>query len=198
MPMEPQSEFVTDDVVLGDFGLTARPGTPAPYRVQSPAIFCAPERVHGKDPSFASDIWSYTCLFGLLYTSFPIFGGTGHATAISSVVGKLGPLPASWEGTYFDEETCKPDWYDPNRTAIPELSIESLILRVRPDINPAELRLVLALLRWGLAYLPEDRATASQLLHSTLSRSSWIFISRLYCYNRFFITYDYCMMPVGT
>lgn len=54
---------------LGDFGLMIKDGTSINIKQQAPYCFCAPERLHGADPSLASDIWSYMCLLTALYLS---------------------------------------------------------------------------------------------------------------------------------
>ncbi|KAF9776639.1 hypothetical protein IL306_005155 [Fusarium sp. DS 682] len=55
MPMKPEENLIGDTIVLGDFGLSHKAGTPAQKR-QSPATYCAPERVHDTYPSYGSDI----------------------------------------------------------------------------------------------------------------------------------------------
>ncbi|RKK76562.1 hypothetical protein BFJ71_g16905 [Fusarium oxysporum] len=168
LPMAPQKELVTDDILIGDFGLAIRSGTSVGQKVQSPAIYCAPERVHGTDPSFASDIWSYMCVFAELYGGFPLFWGSANSTVMSFIVDILGPLPAQWEGSYHAGGSCDPEWYNQNREPHPHLGLENKIPSLRPDITTTELRLVLGILQWGFSYLPENRPTAAQLLDSTI------------------------------
>ncbi|KAH8172812.1 protein kinase domain-containing protein [Sarocladium implicatum] len=167
-PMAPRKDLVTDDILIGDFGLAIRAGAPVAHKVQSPAIFCAPERVHGADPSFASDMWSYMCLFAQLYLGCPLFWGRANSTVITFIVHTLGPLPAQWEGLYDAGGDSHPEWYDQHQMPDPHISLEAKTQRLRPEISAAELELVLAILQWGLSYLPEDRPTAAQLLHSDL------------------------------
>lgn len=169
-PMAPPKELVTDNVLLGDFGLTFRAGARTISQAKAPAAFCAPEQVHCSIPTFASDVWSYMCLFAELYLGhklfgFSFFGGRAHSTVINSIVNKLGPLPAHWEG-HYDAGTADPEWYNQHTMAHPELVLEQYISRRRPDITTAEAQLVTGILRWGLSYLPKDRPTAAQLLHS--------------------------------
>ncbi|KAF9784251.1 hypothetical protein IL306_007719 [Fusarium sp. DS 682] len=165
MPMAPRKKLVTNDILLGDFGLAIRAGTQVAQKVQSPAIYCAPERVHGADPSFASDMWSYMCLFAELYEKCPLFGGSAHSQVISFIVKTLGPLPVQWKGLY-QGGSCDPEWYNQNRKPSSHLGLENKISRLRPNITMTELRLVLDILRWGFSYLPEQRPTAAQLLDS--------------------------------
>jgi serine/threonine protein kinase len=61
--------LITDTVYLGDFGLATKAGTDIRHKMPSPLdiIFQAPERFHNVNPSFASDVWSYMCIFIELY-----------------------------------------------------------------------------------------------------------------------------------
>ncbi|KAF4452936.1 CMGC protein kinase [Fusarium austroafricanum] len=168
LPMAPQKGLVTDDILIGDFGMAIRSGTPVGQKVQSPAIYCAPERVHGTDPSFASDMWSYMCVFAELYGKYPLFWGAANSTVISFIVDTLGPLPAQWKGSYQAGGSCDPEWYNQNKKPHPHLCLEKKIPSLRPDATTTELQLVLGILRWGFSYLPEHRPTAAQLLNSTI------------------------------
>ncbi|KAF4501658.1 CMGC kinase [Fusarium agapanthi] len=95
MPMKPKEELIGDSIVLGDFGLAHKAGA-STQKMQSPATYCTPERVHNINPSFGSDMWSYMCIFFELYTGTYLFQGWGHASVVSSIVCALGPLPVSW------------------------------------------------------------------------------------------------------
>ncbi|KAH7202718.1 uncharacterized protein BKA55DRAFT_600537 [Fusarium redolens] len=65
-------------------------------------------------------------------------------------------------------DSCDLEWYNQHQKPSPHLGLEDKILRLRPDINTTELRLILDILRWGFLYLPEHRLTAVQLLDSVL------------------------------
>ncbi|WEW61766.1 hypothetical protein PRK78_007260 [Emydomyces testavorans] len=102
-PMDVPERFLSKDkkIYLGDFGLAIKAGTTrVRQKVQSPAAYCAPERFHNVDPSFASDVWSYMCLFTELYLGFRLFFGTGNASVLSDMVSVFGPLPEQWKGSY--------------------------------------------------------------------------------------------------
>jgi serine/threonine protein kinase len=167
LPMFPQKGLVTDNVILGDFGMAIQAGTSVMQKVQSPARYCAPERVHGMDPSFASDIWSYMCIFAEFYGGYPLFGGSANSSVIAFIVDTLGPLPAQWKDLYHAGGLCDPSWYNQHRGPDSHICLENKIPFLRPGITAAELRLVLDILRWGFSYLPEHRPTAAQLLDST-------------------------------
>jgi serine/threonine protein kinase len=80
-PMEVPESLLGEAVYLGDFGLAIKAGTSLRQKVQSPAVYCAPERFHDADRSFATDIWSYMCLFVQLYLGFNPFYGVGNASS---------------------------------------------------------------------------------------------------------------------
>lgn len=168
MPMAPRKELVTNDVLLGDFGMSIPAGASVTQKWQSPLVYCAPERLHGEDPSFASDMWSYTCLLAELYLRCPLFWGAAPLRVITFVVKTLGPLPAQWKDLYQLGGKCDPEWYNQDRKPCSHLGLEHKIPHLRPEIDPTEVQLVLDILRWGLSYLPENRPTAAQLLDSDL------------------------------
>ena len=70
MPVEVHPPFLrTDTAYLGDFGMRLlEAGTdmrfkPSPWNM----LYHSPETFHNGIPSFASDMWSYMCLFTELY-----------------------------------------------------------------------------------------------------------------------------------
>jgi serine/threonine protein kinase len=163
MPMKPKEELIGDSIVLGDFGLAHKAGT-STQKMQSPATYCAPERVHKINPSYGSDIWSYMCIFFELYTGTYLFQGWSHASVVSSSVHALGPLPESWKGTYHVGGSGEDKWYDQNWQMDPESDLKERITQLRPDVGARELELVLSILRRGLVYQHENRITAAELL----------------------------------
>ncbi|KAI1121217.1 kinase domain-containing protein [Nemania abortiva] len=168
MPMQVDKNFpdslVGDDILLGDFGVAMKAGTPIQRKLRRPAIYCAPEVLHGADPSFASDMWSYMCLFAELYCACTLFSGRKNSEVLSQTVDTLGPLPATWEGSYDADEPDDATWYDQARRAEPTSALEAKITSLRPDVSPEERELVLSILRRGLSYFPDGRLTTAQLL----------------------------------
>jgi serine/threonine protein kinase len=164
MPMKAHESLIGDDVSLGDFGLAIKSGTPVSQKLQSPAIYCAPERVHDLDPTFATDMWSYMCIFAELYMGYALFYGSGNSSIVSCMVHTLGPLPITWRGTYKAGGVDNDWWYDQGHKLDPSASLEAKVARLRPEIDAVERELVLSVLRKGLSYQPQDRLTASQLL----------------------------------
>lgn len=164
MPMKPQESLLGDTIRLGDFGLAVKAGTPVAQKLQLPATYCAPERVHDSNPSYASDMWSYMCLFFELYTNRCLFPGSSHVLVTSCMVNTLGPLPLSWNGSYHASGLYDATWYDQDRHADPKMALRMNIRSLRPDISTRELELVTSILSRGLSYLPEHRPTATQFL----------------------------------
>ncbi|KAF4967152.1 hypothetical protein FZEAL_10571 [Fusarium zealandicum] len=164
MPMPPRDSLVEGTVTLGDFGLAIRSGTSVECKVQSPANYCAPERIHDMNPSFASDMWSYMCIFAELYLGFPMFGGAAASSAIDFMVRTLGPLPLSWKGSYNGDGKHDESWYDQRRGPEPGLAVGDKFKRAFNDISEAEKQLVVSIVQRGLSYLPEHRLSAGQLL----------------------------------
>ncbi|KAN0081106.1 protein kinase [Elaphomyces granulatus] len=68
-PFRFPKSLITDAVYLGDFGMATEAGTEAREKQLSPmnTKHYAPERFHNVNPSFASDMWSYMCVFSELY-----------------------------------------------------------------------------------------------------------------------------------
>lgn len=163
MPMQVDKSLIGDDVSLGDFGLAIKSGTPVSQKLQSPLIYCAPERMHNHGPTFATDMWSYMCIFAQLYMGYNLFHGAKGSLIASSMIQTLGPFPTIWRGTYAIGGACDGQWYDEGCERIPSMALENKIARHRPDADPAERELVTSVLRKGLSYLSENRLTASQL-----------------------------------
>lgn len=163
-------EMLRHPVCLSDFGHAIRVGTSVEHKAQLPPLFCAPERLHGINPSCASDIWSFTCLFAKLYLGYEVFWGS-DPTLVSRIVGTLGrPLPAHWKGYYGKKTTAKDWWYD-HSGQLPRSEIlggyetlEQKIDRSRPDLSQDERGHALSIMHKGFCYAPEHRITAAQLL----------------------------------
>lgn len=101
-PVDWPSNLIAKAAFLGDFGLTIRAGSTVVDDALPPNSFCSPELYH-KDysPSFASDMWGYTCIFATVIIGFSPFGGWGKLGMLDQMVGLLGPLPERW-GTALD------------------------------------------------------------------------------------------------
>ncbi|KAK0111552.1 hypothetical protein ONS95_001903 [Cadophora gregata] len=156
--------LVGSKIYLGDFGLTIKDGTTVRIKEQSPYHFCAPERLHGADPSLASDMWSYMCLFAVLYLGNGVFYGNGGRSTAISWVEQLGAMPGQWKGKFWFPGEVDDAWYERTTTPDVERDLAARIARMRPDTNQAERDLVLSIMLKVFCYLPERRITARELL----------------------------------
>lgn len=168
-PMTPKDSFVVQDsITLADFGLTIRSGTEVDFKLQGTIGYSAPELMHGVNPTFASDMWSYMCIFAELYLKWPLFGtgffGGGLRFVVGLLIRVLGPLPLSWKGSYEGGGEPDESWYDQKRIPEVGMSLESRVTQSWDTVEPAEQQLVLSILRRGFSYLPDERLSAGELL----------------------------------
>jgi serine/threonine protein kinase len=168
-PINFPQEMLRHPVGLCDFGLAIKSGTVVENTAQNPPLFCAPERLHGINPSFASDMWSFTCIFAKIYLGVEVIWGEG-STLVSRIVSIAGPLPAHWKG-HFENGTAAKDWWYDQSGQMPRSNIlggyetlERKIDRIRPDICRDEREHALSIMRRGFSCSPERRITATQLL----------------------------------
>jgi hypothetical protein len=142
---------------LGDFGLTIKDGTSVPIKQQAPYCFCAPERLYGADPSFASDMCSYVCLFAALYLGCNVLYGNGGGSAAFGWVERLGAMPEQWKGRFWWPKEVSDAWYDHTTTPDPERDLADRIARMQPKTSQAKRELVLSVMHEEFCYLPERR-----------------------------------------
>ncbi|KAI1399433.1 kinase-like protein [Hypoxylon fuscum] len=167
-PVQYPNDMLRPFLRLGDFGHSIVSGTVLENPIQFPLHNCAPERFHGGNASFASDMWSFTQVLIRLYIGVGLVYGDG-LSVVSRLVGSLGPFPEQWKGRY-PENAGYAWWYDqtgqmPRNWPPSEYeTMEHKIDRCRPDISPDERKHALAVFRKGLQYIPEKRITATQLL----------------------------------
>lgn len=179
-PMTIPSALIGDKVYLGDFSLAFRTSkwtrrllsflskNPKRSNMQTPAMYCAPERYHGVGPSVASDMWSFMCIFTTLYLGFEPFYGSGGHRITDLWVRTLGPLPVSWKGRYHfsdNDQDGNDAWYDQSREPHPEQSLESKLARRKPLPGDEESKLFLSIVKRGFSYNPEQRLSAADLLN---------------------------------
>lgn len=171
-PMTFPADRIGNKVYLCDFGMCINTGTKVADKSQRPGMYCAPERFHDVDPSFASDMWSYMCIFVSLYNGGDPFWGEG-ALLMERVIGALGPFPAHWKGHHYLADVDMSGWYeppnmdlwyDPETKVDPKKSLEEKIDRTRPEISEYERYHALNVMYKGFRYLPEERITAAELL----------------------------------
>ena len=163
-PVKVPESLVTDKIYLGDFGHSIMAGTSVKCQVQSPAGYCAPERFHNVDPSYASDMWSYMCLFVELYLEYPLFISSGSVSQVSDLVRVLGPLPEHWKGSFTFADASLDWWYDLSRGPDPVISLPAIITHRRPKMGQTEQNYLLSVMAKGFCYDYNQRITADELL----------------------------------
>lgn len=126
-----------EKLYLGDFGLEMKLGDPKPAG-RPPMVYCSPDELHGKDPSLASDMWSYMVVFAHLYLGFIPFPTGLEGGVITGMVKCLGPLPVSWKGTYTDTGKAADFWYDPNTKSDETFSFSSILMKYCSNVNAVE------------------------------------------------------------
>ncbi|KAN0066765.1 Protein kinase-like domain containing protein [Elaphomyces granulatus] len=153
-PMEVPKNLLRETVYLGGFGRAIKADTEVELKVLYPFVYCAPERFHNMNPSFASDIWSYMCLFTSLYLGLVPWNSTGCSSLMNNMVKALGLLPRQWMGRYKAFNS------DPGNNSCQSTR-----------------ELVLSILVKGLSYLPENRWTATELLQDAAFKA----VMEIYC-----------------
>ena len=166
MPMSVPLNMIQHKVYLGDFSLAIKAGTLVNCKVQTPFQFCAPERYHGFDPSYATDMWSYMVIFGYLYTGVTLFHGGEGDMAMICMVQTLGPMPLHWNGRYniSGGNSCSL-WYDQSVKPLPNATHKDKLHRYGPKVEEEDLSLVLRVLAKVFRYEPSERMAAAQLLN---------------------------------
>jgi serine/threonine protein kinase len=162
MPMKVPMNLLTETFYLGDFDSAFKAGTEIKRLSISPAPYCAPERLHGVDPSFGGDMWAYMYLFAELYLGIGPWKYKHCPWAINQMVHVLGPMPEQWKDHYMRKGNDK--WYGQSEMADPSSGLEQCIKRCRPDTSPTEQSHALSIMSKVFFYFPEDRLTATQLL----------------------------------
>ncbi|KAL2857361.1 kinase-like domain-containing protein [Aspergillus pseudoustus] len=152
----------TDDFYLGDFGLSKRLDEPETQRGYPDLKFCSPDRLHGKDPSAACDIWSYMVVFSVLYFDFALFGSF-IGGVISDHVRCLGPLPKEWKGSYT-HPGGRESWYDQNHKPDPKHDLAAKFAMRRGDVDPIERGHVVSIMSKAFIYDATKRPTVAELL----------------------------------
>ena len=175
-PLTVPTRLITDAVYLGGFRMATEAGTEV-YKEIVPwnMRYYAPERFHKINPGFASDMWSYMCLFLDLYLGFVPWSSGSHTSMFTKMVRTLGPLPKQWKGHYNSLGTSAKWWYDQRRR--PDRTIESFIKRERPEVSEVELNHIVSIMSKVFCYSPEDRPTATQLLQDP----SFQAVMEIYC-----------------
>lgn len=169
-PMTVPESLRTEDFYLGDFGLAMKLDDPTLPRGYPPMEFCSPDRLHGKDPSLACDMWSYMVLFAELYLGFVPFKSWIKGGIMSGIVRCIGPAPEQWKGLYTYPGGLD-SWYDQSQTPDQDNDLASRIAYFRPDADPVEKKHVHSIMSRVFTYCTEERLTATQLLRDPSFRA---------------------------
>lgn len=160
----------TEEFFLGDFGLAKKLSDSETQLGYPPSQFCSPERLHGKDPTLACDMWSYMVIFTVLYLRFEPFPSWVEGGIISGFIARLGPLPEKWKGLYIRPGEID-SWYDQSRTPNPDHDLASTIAHFCPDADPTERQHMNSIMCKMFQYCPEKRLTATELLRDPSFRA---------------------------
>jgi len=176
--MEVPKSLLRETVYLSDFSMAIKAGTEVNRKVLFPFVFCAPERFHGVNPSFASDMWSFMCIFSYLYLGCVPWHSTNSNVLMAKMVEALGPLPEQWKSRYnVYSSPGNKSWYDQGRRPNGEKDLETMIKKKRPEASPIEQKHILSIMSKGFSYLPEGRLTATELLRDALFKA----VMEIYC-----------------
>jgi serine/threonine protein kinase len=178
-PLEVPKSLITDAIYLCDFGMATEAGTEAREKEPSPfnTNYIAPERFHNVKPSFASDMWSYMCLFSVLYMGYVPWCSYSNMSVVSKMVGTLGSLPREWKGCYNGWGVSANWWYDHRRKPYPKESFKSIIERGRHEVGEVERNHIVSIMEKVFCYSPDKRSTATQLLQDP----SFQAVMEIYC-----------------
>ncbi|KAK2740922.1 hypothetical protein FQN57_005926 [Myotisia sp. PD_48] len=136
-----------------------REAVPLPLNQSAEMVVAADLRecpiVGVSEPSFASDMWSYMCVFAALLFDCSLISYSEW------VIASLGPIPEEWKGVL---PSRLDSWYDQSRTADFEKHFRRRVKRVLPEAGDIIHDHALSVLKRGLRMLPEEHFTASQLL----------------------------------
>ncbi|KAJ5771056.1 kinase domain-containing protein [Penicillium nucicola] len=169
-PMKVPDRLRTEQFYLADFGLAMKVGDEPLYGFP-PMQFCSPDRLHGQNPTFACDMWSYMIVFAELYLSHPPFPDLGEGGVVTGMVQFLGPLPAEWKGSYIIDGDHLDSWYDQDEKFDPKLALDERIKHFRPDVDPVERELVRSIMAQVFTFDPSKRLSATELLEDPLFKT---------------------------
>lgn len=174
-----------DKIILSDFGESFNPHEALRFSSRTLPLLQPPEARFSDEPlSFASDVWTLACTTWELFGQRPLFEAFFPSTdrVTAEQVEVLGILPLEWWGKW----NRRFEWFNEDD----ELDLKSEISR-RHDgerrtwdqrfnyciqepraeadletVTVEERRAFEAMLRSMLIFLPKERATAQQVLHS--------------------------------
>jgi serine/threonine protein kinase len=164
-------------IILTDFGESFMPATMARPYSNAPEVLTPPEVYfeHPKSLSFPADIWTLACTIWAIIAQCPLFEGYNPSSdwVIKEQVDCLGKLPAPW-WLKWDART---KWFNENGERKIEAHSRPLEQRFNDSVRQPrqEFRMevvdetekvaLLSMLKAMLAFIPEERPTAQEVLN---------------------------------
>lgn len=164
-------------VFIADFGESFLPPTTQRYYSNTPAVLAPPEPyfLPNEPLSFPSDIWTLACTLWDILGQRPLFEGFNPYSdwMIKEHVDALGNLPSEWWRTWDGRGR----WFTEEGTRISEGEGRSLVDRFVDSIQEPrrgspteiaddEIRALLAMFRGMLAFQPDERLSAREIMES--------------------------------
>ncbi|KAI0485400.1 kinase-like domain-containing protein [Xylaria cf. heliscus] len=161
-------------LLLNDFGTAFRPSDKSRFESYTPLGIRPPEALFEPTTplSFASDIWSLGCTIFELISSGPLIDGHG---LMAQQVHMQGPMPSEW----WDKWETRSKWFDDAQKPLTnedgiwkwDRLFKSRVQKSRQSegmdcLNEEEEAALLGLLQWMLAWRPEERPNAEEVLNS--------------------------------
>lgn len=148
-----------------------------------PIDYFPPEICFGYPPSTKSDIWQLAGVIYMVHAKAPMFPTFFRIFEIltGTAVGYLGPLPQEWKGRFmYDEYGYREPGRVPNRTEpawwyeekLSEKSIDTRLAKEAPQLSIRQRGEYVRLLLDMVAYEPEQRLSASDVVQRLRSGSA--------------------------
>ncbi|KAJ9271666.1 hypothetical protein DTO212C5_2091 [Paecilomyces variotii] len=172
-----ESELVTlseAQIILTDFGESFMPAAIEQPYSNAPEVLTPPEVYFEERKSFPADIWTLACTIWAIIAQCPLFEGYNPSAdwVIKEQVDCLGKLPAPW----WSKWDARAKWFNEDGTRKIEAHSRPLERRFNDsvrlprqefrmqEVDEIEKAALLSMLRTMLAFKPEERPTADEVL----------------------------------
>jgi serine/threonine-protein kinase SRPK3 len=174
-----ESELVTlseAKIFVTDFGESYLPSITQRHHSNTPGTLAPPETyfLPHESLSFPSDIWTLVCIFWEIIGQRPLLEGFNPSSdwMIKEHVGTLGKLPCDW----WQKWDARQRWFTDEAKRTSQGAGRSLTNRFvdsiqeprresrMEDIGEAEKSALLTMLRGMLAFKPDERLTATEII----------------------------------